>query len=445
MSAILIKNAGIVTPTETIGRGFIVVERGKIREVGRGEPRFAGTLDRVINASGKTVVPGYIDLQVNGAMGEEFSQSSADKYEDILQFFLECGTTTMLATVLTDAPEKMLQAIERLAGFRRSKSQYAEVLAGIHVEGPFLNPARRGAHPMAFLRKPDVREVRRWLKAGGGDIKMVTLAPELDGAGNAVELLSREGIAVAASHSCADYRCMVESVKRGLSFVTHVGNTTDWPYRKEQPGGWLGVEPGVVGSFLCIERLRGSVILDGFHFHPALLKPIVRCKGAENVVLITDAAFVAGLPPGTYRRGKERVTVTPEGYTVGRRKGWLAGSVLTMDQAVRNAVNLAGLSLTDAVTMATLAPASALGLSKRKGRIAKGYDADILILDCELDVELVVRDGEVREETHPRATPQSRETHHRARRDCRWSGCVTSAASATSAVNPPPEGERIRR
>jgi N-acetylglucosamine-6-phosphate deacetylase len=180
-----------------------------------------------------------------------------------------------------------------------------------------------------------------------------------------------------------------------------VGNTTDWPYRKEQPGGWLGAEPGVVGSFLCIEQLRGSVILDGCHFHPAMLKPIVRCKGAENVALITDAAFVAGLPPGTYRRGMERVTVTPEGYTVGRRKGWLAGSVLTMEQAVRNAVNLAAISLTEAVTMATLAPASVLGLARRKGKIAKGYDADILILDMDLNVELVILGGKVCTKRHP--------------------------------------------
>ncbi len=400
MSCILIENARIVAATETISRGFVVVEGRRIREVGSGKPGLTRTPDRVINGSGKTVVPGYIDLQVNGAMGEEFSQSPASKYDEILRFFVEHGTTTILATVLTDTPDRMLQAIERLVAFRRSKSEYSEILAGIHVEGPFLSPARRGAHPLRFLRKPDVRELRRWLKAATEDMKMVTLAPELDGAGNLIDMLSREGAVVAASHSLADYRCMVESVKKGLSFVTHVGNTTDWPYRKKQPGGWLGAEPGVVGSFLCIERLRGSIILDGCHFHPALLKPIVRCKGAENVALITDAAFVAGLPPGTYRRGMERVAVTPEGYTVGRRKGWLAGSVLTMEQAVRNAVNLAGISLTEAVTMATLAPASVLGLARRKGRIAKGYDADILILDMDLNVELVIVGGKVHAKSH---------------------------------------------
>ncbi len=401
MNFVLIKNATIVTPTEIIRRGFVLTEGAKIKHVGSGKAQRARPPHRTIDASGKILVPGYIDLQVNGARGEEFSQSSAEKYPDIVRFFLEHGTTTMLATVLTDSSEDMLNAIERVAAFRRSESAYADVIAGIHVEGPFLNPARRGAHPTRLLRKPDARQVRRWLKAGQGDIKMVTLAPELEGARQVISLLSMEGIVVAASHSQADYKCMAESVKRGLSFVTHLGNTTDWPYRKMEEGGWLGAEPGVVGGFLAIEELRGSVIMDGFHFHPAMLKPILRCKGPEKVALITDAAFVAGLPPGTYRKGREKVTVTAAGYTAGRRKGWLAGSALTMDAAVRNAVKLAGVSITDAVMMATLAPATVLGFAKRKGRIAKGYDADLLILGQDLNVELTMKGGKLFGEKSP--------------------------------------------
>lgn len=398
MSSILIRNATIITPTETLRRGSVFIERGKIEKVADGEIELPERPERTINASGKIVVPGYIDLQVNGAKGEEFSQSELEKYDEIVRFFAGRGTTTMLATVLTDTPEKMLEAIRRVAAFRRSKSEFARVVAGIHVEGPFLSAQRRGAHPASFLREPDVKEVRRWLKAAPGQIKMVTLAPELENAGKVISLLSEEGIVTAASHSLAGYECMVESVKKGLSFVTHVGNTTDWPHRKEQEGGWLGVEPGVVGSFLSMDELRGSVIMDGFHFHPAMLSPIVRCKGVEKVALITDAAFVAGLPPGTYRKGREKVTVTESGYTAGRRKGWLAGSILTMETAVRNAVKLAGLSLPEAVTMATLTPATVLGLEKRKGKIARGWDADFLILGSDLNVELSVRGGNVTRE-----------------------------------------------
>jgi len=393
MVSILIKNATIITPTQILQSGFVFIVRGEIKNVGEGEVELPRLPDRTIDASGKILVPGYIDLQVNGAKGEEFSQSPAEKYPEIVRFFVEHGTTAMLATVLTDSPENMLEAMRRLAGFRRSKSEYADVVAGIHVEGPFLNPERRGAHPTSLLRKLDVKEVRRWLQCAPQDIRMVTLAPELEGAGKVIKLLSDRGVVVAASHSCADYRCMFDSVKKGLSFVTHVGNTTDWPYRKEQEGGWLGAEPGVVGSFLAMGELYGSVILDGFHFHPAMLKPILRCKGAEKVALITDAAFVAGLPPGTYRKGREKVTVTQAGYTAGKRKGWLAGSIVTMDKAVRNAVNLAGVSLTEAVTMATLTPATVLGLARKKGKIAKGYDADLLIIDSDLNVQLTIRGG----------------------------------------------------
>ncbi len=394
MSSLLIRNATIVTPTETIRRGSVLIEGGKIRDVGSSSGKATSRPDRIVDASGKYVVPGYIDLQANGAKGEEFSQSPVEEYPGIVRFFLEHGTTTMLPTVLTDDSDRMMESIKRVAAFRQSGQETARVVAGIHVEGPFLNQARRGAHPTAFLRLPNVKEARRWLRAASDDIRMVTLAPELEGAGRVIKLLSDAGVVVAASHSQADYNVMLESTKKGLSFVTHVGNTTDWPARQMQEGGWLGVEPGVVGSFLAIEELFGSVILDGFHFHPAMLKPIVRCKGSERVCLITDAAFVAGLPPGTYRKGRERVTVTEEGYTRGRRKGWLAGSVLTMDQAVKNAVKLAEVSLIEAVTMATLAPATVLGMADRKGKVAKGYDADLLILDSDLNVELTIRGGE---------------------------------------------------
>ena len=394
MSSVLFQNATIVTPDEILRRGFVLIERGRIRAVGTGvakvHPRGRGV--QTIDASDGLLVPGYTDLQVNGAKGEEFSQSPVEKYDGIVRHFVAHGATAMLATVLTDTPDNMLEAIRRVAAYRESGSEYADAVIGIHVEGPFLNPQRRGAHPQHLLRKPDVKEVRRWLRAAPDAIRMVTLAPELEGAQKVIRLLHDAGVVVAASHSLADYRCMAESVKNGLSFVTHVGNTTDWPYRKEQPGGWLGAEPGVVGSFLCMEELSGSVILDGFHFHPAMLGPILRCKGPEKVALITDAAFVAGLPPGTYRKGKEKVTVTPQGYTVGRRKGWLAGSLLTMDRAVRNAVCLAGVSLTEAVAMATLSPAKVLGLAK-KGRIAPGYDADVLILNSDLNVKMTVRGG----------------------------------------------------
>jgi N-acetylglucosamine-6-phosphate deacetylase len=395
MNSILIKGARILTPTEILPRGSIFVDRGRIHAVTGGKLSLPRRPERTINAPGKTLIPGYIDLQVNGGKGEGFSESPAAEYETIVRFFAEHGTTTMLATVLTDTPEKMLESIRRVASFRESGSDYASFVAGIHVEGPFLNPRRRGAHPANLLRKPDAKEVRTWLRAAPGLIRIVTLAPELEGAQKVIRLLKREGIVAAVSHSEADYGCLTRSVKNGLSFVTHVGNTTDWPYRKLQKEGWLGAEPGVVGSFLCMNKLRGSVILDGFHFHPAMLRPVVSCKGVERVSLITDAAFVAGLPPGTYRRGREKVTVTRAGHTQGTRKGWLAGSTLTMDRAAENAVRMGEISLQEAVTMATLSPAKVLGLDRRKGRIAKGYDADLLVLDADLNVELVIRGGKV--------------------------------------------------
>jgi N-acetylglucosamine-6-phosphate deacetylase len=414
MCSLLIYNAEIITPTKILPDAFVSIDRGKINRIGRQKSDLPHDADTMIDASGKLVVPGFIDLQVNGGVGEEFSQSPVEQFEKIIRFFCCHGTTSMLPTILTQSRERMLQSIERVAAFRRSDSECAHVVAGIHVEGPFLRPKRRGAHPARHLRKPDLGEVQSWLKAAPDDIRIVTLAPELEGSEEVIEFLSREGVIVSASHSYADYECMRESVQKGLSFVTHAGNTTDWPYRKRREGGRLTAEPGVVGSFLSMEKLSGSVIMDGFHFHPAMLKPILQCKGPERVALVTDAAFVAGLPPGTYHKGRETVAVTAAGYTKGRNKGWLAGSILTMDQAIKNAVSMAGLSVRDAIMMATLTPARILRMEKKKGRIAGGYDADLVILDRQLNVDQVILGGRVLVRQKP-ARPSRRKAKSTAR------------------------------
>ena len=165
MNSILIKGARIITPTEILPRGSVFLDRGRIRAVARGKLSLPRRPERTINAPGKTLIPGYIDLQVNGGKGEGFSESPAADYEMIVRFFAEHGTTTMLATVLTDTPERMLESIRRVVSFRESRSKYARLVAGVHVEGPFLNPARRGAHPVKLLRGPNEKEIRSWLKA----------------------------------------------------------------------------------------------------------------------------------------------------------------------------------------------------------------------------------------------------------------------------------------
>jgi N-acetylglucosamine-6-phosphate deacetylase len=325
------------------------------------------------------LLPGLIDLQVNGADGAAFSDADPGARRRALDWHLRRGTTSLLATLISAEPGALVASLERLAGDLETQP----ALAGIHLEGPFLSEQKAGAHPAEQLRDATPELLERLVAAARGGLRMVTLAPEREGALAAIARLRREGIVCAAGHTRASYARMREAVDMGLSLVTHVGNASDWPTRVfDAQVGYRRSEPGVIGAFLADPRLRASVILDGHHLHPELVRALVAAKGRSSLALISDAAPFAGLAPGRHDLWGMRAQLDARGFaTLGEG---LAGSTIALADALRVAVTAAGIPLEHAVEMASAVPAGILGLEARKGRIAPGCDADLLVADPDL-------------------------------------------------------------
>ena len=363
----------------------------------------------VIEAPDCYVIPGLIDLQVNGALGWSFQAAHQAHFAEVIDFHLAQGTTTMLPTLVTAPAETLLNSLDVLAAYieQAGSNMLPGIhlpgihlpgihLPGIHLEGPFLAAEKRGAHDEAALLMPDLDLARQFAAAAQGRLKLLTLAPELPGAAPLIEHFAAEGVVVSAGHSAATYADMQAAVAAGLTMVTHAGNASDWPHRALGQLGFLTSQPGLVGSLMALDRLAGSIILDGYHFHPALLKPLLQLKGPDQLILVSDAAPVAGCPPGDYDSGGLQVTVHPQGFaTSGRGGGWLAGSIITLLTAVQRAVALAEIPLHQAVAMASLGPARLLNLADQLGQIQPGYQADLLILNPDLSLRQVIVGGVV--------------------------------------------------
>ena len=343
---------------------------------------------RDVRHENATLVPGLVDLQVNGGDGFAYDDADAASRARATQFHLRSGTTSLLATVVTAPLDHLERALARLQDDVTTDGP----VVGLHLEGPFLAEAKRGAHATAHLCDPTPESVTRMIAAAGPALRMVTLAPERTGALDATSRFVEAGAVVAAGHSLATLAELRAAIARGLSFVTHVGNASDWPSRPfDAAAGFRRSEPNVVGAFLVERRLRGSVILDGHHLHPELVRALVELRGPDAVVLVSDATPAAGLPPGRYRIGGLDAEIRPEGYaTTGES---LAGSVIALVDAVRAAVRLAGIPLATAVRMASATPASVLGLGHKKGSLVAGADADLLVLGPALELKAVYHRG----------------------------------------------------
>ncbi len=333
---------------------------------------------------------------MNGALGWSFQAEHREQADKILDYHLRHGTTTLLPTLVTAPQAVLLESLAALAELTSQETPMRPYLPGIHLEGPFLSPEKSGAHDQASLTMPNLPMAQHFERAGRGKIKIFTLAPELPGAEDVIRYLSSRGMIVSAGHSAANFDEMEKAAAAGLRMVTHAGNASDWPHRAMGDLGFLTSEPGVVGALMADDRLAGGVILDGFHFHPALLKPLLRLKGTDALLLVSDASTVAGCLPGDYHSGGLEVTVHPQGFaTSGRGGGWLAGSTITLLQAVQRAVNLSKITLQQAVHMATLGPARRIGIEAAKGQIEVGADADLLVLNHDLSLRMVIIGGQV--------------------------------------------------
>lgn len=351
-------------------RAAVVIEAEKIVEVVP-DPR-SGDLPHDQRPVSGLICPGFIDLQINGGFGTDVAPDPAS-LESLARRLPETGVTAFLPTAISWPAERYGTFCEVLENVSSSATGGAHVL-GAHIEGPFLAPPRKGAHDPANLRPVDLGLLREII--GSGQVRIMTLAPELPGALEAVGALSEEGVVASAGHTDATYEEVVRALDAGLSMGTHLYNAMS-PLQHRAPGA--------AGALLTDDRARAGIIADGVHVHEGALRVAYRVKGARGLALVTDAMEAAGMPPGAYELSGRLVRL--QDGAVRLPDGTLAGSALTMDQAVRNAVDFLGVSLEEAVGMATETPADILGLMN-KGRIKVGADADLTLL---------ARDGTVQE------------------------------------------------
>jgi len=385
VSTLSIWGARALTPAGEAARVRVRCSGGRIESLETGvEPRSDD-----VRHENATLVPGLVDLQVNGGAGAAYDDTDAAARRRATDFHLRAGTTSLLATLVSAPLDHLEAALARLL----AEVTPSGPLLGVHLEGPFLVEAKRGAHASEPLCDPTRERVGRLLDVAEGALRMVTLAPERAGALDAVARFAGAGAVVAAGHSRATLAQVRAAIERGLSFVTHIGNASDWPARVLDPAlGRRVSEPNLVGAFLVDRRLRGSLILDGHHLHPELARALVELRGADSIALVSDATPAAGLPPGRYRMGGLDAEIHAGGLaTTGES---LAGSAIPLLDAVRAGVRLAGLPLATAVRMASAVPAALLGLEGKKGCLAAGADADLLALGPDLSLRAVYRAGE---------------------------------------------------
>ena len=364
-------NGRLVTP-DGIVDGWLETAGATITAVGPGEPPRPADRD----VAGQWVVPGFVDIHVHGGAGADFTTGSPEQARRIVALHRRHGTTTMLASLVTADVETMAASIDALAGLVDEGE-----LAGIHLEGPFLAPTRRGAHDAGLLRVPEPDVVDRLVSAGPTRVRMVTLAPEQPAAIDAVRRLVDFGVVVAVGHTDATYDQTRAAIDAGAAVGTHLFNAM-------RPV--LHREPGPVPALLEDDRVTVELICDGVHLHPATIRWVLRTASARRVALVTDAMAAAGAGDGDYLLG--HLTVRVRDGVARQPDGTIAGSTLTMDRAFRCVVD-AGASVEEAVTMASTTPAEALGLADEIGSITVGRAADLVVLDRTLHVAAVMVKG----------------------------------------------------
>jgi N-acetylglucosamine-6-phosphate deacetylase len=370
----------VLTPLDRIQHGVVVYEDGVVSEVGNRDCIEIPNRARVIDLKDAILAPGFIDLHIHGAAGHDVMEAEDSALEAVESLIARHGVTSYCPTTVTAdrdetirSLEKLGRFIERMASHGHANNGRARPL-GVHLEGPFLADSRRGVHPPAHLRPPSIELFHAMWTAAVGRVNILTIAPELPGALELIHEAKRRGVVVSLGHSNADLCQAQRGISAGARHATHTFNAMR---RLEHR------DAGLLGAVLTERGMTADIIVDGIHVEPTVVDLFLRAKGVDGAVLITDATSATGMPDGTYHLGNFEVTVKDGRCT---SHGKLAGSVLTLDRAVRNVMDFAGWRLQDAVRLATYNPARVLGQEKRKGVIACGADADFAVL---------TKDGEV--------------------------------------------------
>jgi len=378
-SMLYIRCSTLLAPARQIPDGAILIDGQKILALGPAALLPPPSGARILDARGLTVSPGYIDWQLNGGFGLDFTESPASIW-NVAARLPEYGVTAFLPTIIT-APAGVYSAAQlALRNGPPSGWQGAQPL-GLHFEGPFLNPAKKGAHNPLYLRAPSLEATRDWSRNRG--VRLVTLAPELPGAHELIRALRQKGVIVSAGHSMATYEQALEAFSVGVTCATHLFNAMP-PLDHRAPG--------LPAALLQTRGVQVGLIPDGIHVHPAMVALAWEHKGPRGMAIVTDAMGALGMPPGVYGLGDYQVNVNESSARLAN--GTLAGSILRMDQAVRNLVSFTGCSLPQAIESATASVARLLGL-RHKGFLRPGADADLLLLDDQANLMATFVCGEL--------------------------------------------------
>ncbi len=370
----------ILTPLEQLIGHALLIKGDEISAIIPDHQSLEEPDSHRIDASGMWVTPGLIDIHTHGADGHDTMDATPEAMTGFGKFLARHGVTSYLPTTITAAQRDIQNAIDNIEHFR-SEIDGARI-AGIHLEGPYLNPAHRGAQPVALIRKADPEEYSTWIEHDL--VKLMTVAPEINGVLDLIAAGQQHGLEFAVGHSGATYEVMQEAADRGMRQATHTFN------------GMLGIHhrrPGTVGSVLTDDRIYAQVIADGVHLHPAIIQLIVKAKGISKTILISDSMRATGLEDGEYDLGGQRVRV--ERSIARIPSGSLAGSTLTLDAAIRNTMDFTSLSFPEVLPMATTVPAEAMGWEEQVGVLKPGVRADVVCFDADIVPRLVFVAGEL--------------------------------------------------
>ena len=388
---LVITNARLIFPDRIVEKGYVVCREGIVSQTGEGEYQ-ALDCDRILDAKGNYVSPGFIDMHTHGAGGHDFMDNTIEAYLGAAEMHARHGTTTLLPTTLASTKDELLKTFEVYREAKQQNTKGSSFL-GLHLEGPYFSYNQRGAQDPEYIRNPEPEEYNMILEAVGDDLIRWSMAPELKGALELGTLLRSKGILAAIGHSDAVYEEVVDAWEMGFTHITHLYSCMSSITRRN-----AFRYAGVLEAAYLIDDMTVEIIADGIHVPKPLLHYVCKFKGLDKIALCTDSMRAAGMPDGEYRLGslrKGQRVIVEDGVAKLPDRSAFAGSVATADRLVRTMTNVAGVSLLDSIRMITGNPARMLGINQRKGTLAVGKDADLVIFDEQIAIQATIIKGNI--------------------------------------------------
>ncbi|MDP8244243.1 MAG: N-acetylglucosamine-6-phosphate deacetylase [Candidatus Hinthialibacter antarcticus] len=390
---LILKGAVAITPFRREEGVTLVLKEGKIDQMGRPEDVSIPSNAQELDLHGKYILPGFIDIHVHGGKGYDFCDNDTQGYEEISQFHASHGTTSIIATIYPQPKESLIESVVCLRDYCEAQGP-ERIIDGIHLEGPFLNPEMHGAIRPDYMWEATENSYEELCKIGGRWIKVMTIAPEIPGAIEVMRAASLRAVSngshhpihLSIGHSNANYEQIAEAIDNGLEGVTHIFNAMPSMHHRK---------PGVLGGTLLRDELFVEVIADAVHVHPAILQLLLKVKKYDRIILVSDAIRAAGQPDGVFDFSGQKVLMKNGRAYLEHAPETLAGSTLTMDQALRTMVEFGGAKLEEAAQMASLNAARILEWKYKRGILAVGKDADLAILDENLSNRMTIKSGRI--------------------------------------------------